>query len=140
MVGIIGHKAAAAWLALGVCLGAAPVAAEGVKISFTHSLANAPFLIAKERGYFAAEGLTPQIIYSNIGRADYGGRGLGNADFGATGLSGGFLNLAGQGAMQRHRRIYLRLPGLPRRRAHVLNRAWDAGFRTSRTCPPIRSR
>ena len=94
------NYAVAVWLALGVCIGAAQGYAETVKISFTHSLANAPFLIAKERGYFAAEGLSPEFIYSDSAGPITMAVVSGDADFGATGLSGGFLNLAGQGAMR----------------------------------------
>lgn len=135
MVGIIWQKAAAAWLALGVWLGAAPVAAEEVKISFTHSLANAPFLIAKERGYFAAEGLTPEFIYSNSAGPITVAVASGDADFGATGLSGGFLNLAGQGAMRIIAGYIYDYPGFHGAALIVSNCAWDAGFRTFKDMP-----
>ncbi len=128
-------RAVAACLALGVCLGAASASAETVKISFTRSLANAPFLIAEARGYFAAEGLTPDFIYSDSAGPVTMAVVSGDADFGATGLSGGFLNLAGQGTMRIIAGYIYEHPGFHGSALIVSNRAWEAGFRTFKDMP-----
>src|SRR3984885_13920991 len=94
------NRAVAAYLALGVWLCAASASAGAGTISLPRSLANAPFLIAEARGYFAAEGLTPDFIYSDSAGPITMAVVSGDADFGDTGLSGGFLNLAGQGTMR----------------------------------------
>jgi NitT/TauT family transport system substrate-binding protein len=125
----------AACLALVLCLSAGRGSAETVKISFTHSLANAPFLIAKERGYFATEGLSPEFIYSDSAGPITMAVVSGGADFGATGLSGGFLNLADYGAMRIIAGYIYDFPGFHGAALIVSNRAWDAGFRTFKDIP-----
>jgi NitT/TauT family transport system substrate-binding protein len=129
------RRTAAYWLALAICLAAAPAGAETVKISFTRSLANAPFLIANERGYFAAEGLTPEFIYADSAGPVTTAVVTGDADFGATGLSGGFLNLAGQGKMRIIAGYIWEHPGFHGSALIVSNHAWDEGFRSFKDMP-----
>ncbi|HXP77934.1 MAG TPA: ABC transporter substrate-binding protein [Stellaceae bacterium] len=128
-------QAVAAWLALSAGIGSAQASAETVKIPFTHSLANVPFLIAQERGYFAAEGLSSEFIYSDSAGPVTMAAISGDADFGAIGLSGGFLNLAGQGAMRIVAGYIYNFPGFHGSALIVSNRAWDAGFRTFKDIP-----
>jgi NitT/TauT family transport system substrate-binding protein len=112
---------------------AAPASAETIKIASTHSTSNAPILIAKERGFFAAEGLDAEIVFIESAGPITTGVVSGDLDFGATGLSGAFYNLAAQlRVVAGH--IY-EAPGFRGTALIASNRAWEAGLKGYRDLP-----
>jgi NitT/TauT family transport system substrate-binding protein len=89
-------------LALGaaLALAGAATAAEKVSIAALRFVSSAPIFIAVEKGYFAAEGLEPEIKFFDAAQPVAVAVASGDADFGVTGLTGGFYNLAGKGALK----------------------------------------
>lgn len=126
------HLYLAAAVAAGVALsGAAPPrarAAETIKISMLKQAGGAPFFIAQDKGYFAAEGLAAEFVYSGSGQAVAVGVASGDIDFGAVGISGGLYNLAGQGALKIIAGAYRDAPGFPVFALLASNRAYAAGL------------
>ena len=92
----------ARWLALVACaLIATGVHAETVKIGvFRGTTASGAIYIAKEKGYFAAEGLDPEVVVFDAGEAVAVATMSGAIDIGAAGVSAAFYNLASQGALR----------------------------------------
>ncbi|MFC3676287.1 ABC transporter substrate-binding protein [Ferrovibrio xuzhouensis] len=95
----------------------------------------APVFIAKERGYFDAEGIDLEIKTFNAAQAVAVAVASGDADFGITAFTGGFFNLAGKGALKviaaqsREEKGYQFV-------AYVASKkAYDAGFRSPKDFP-----
>lgn len=63
-------------------------------------ISTAPIFIAKERGYFDAEGIDLDIKIFNAAQAVAVAVASGDADFGITAFTGGFFNLAGKGVLK----------------------------------------
>ncbi|MEL3890260.1 ABC transporter substrate-binding protein [Ferrovibrio sp. MS7] len=94
----------AALLAAGLAA-AIPAAAQAqskdkASIASLAFVSSAPIFIAKERGYFDAEGIDLEIKIFNAAQAIAVAVAGGDADFGITAFTGGFFNLAGKGALK----------------------------------------
>jgi NitT/TauT family transport system substrate-binding protein len=74
--------------------------AEEIKIGLQKTSGNGPVYIALERGYFAAEGLEPKLLFFDAPVPVVVAVVSGDIDFGATGLSGALYSLAGRGALR----------------------------------------
>jgi NitT/TauT family transport system substrate-binding protein len=120
-----------AGLALGlVCLCAAgsAQAAEPVRIGLLKFSFSGPFFIAVERGYFAAEGLAPELKFFQSGQPVAVALAAGDLDFGASGLTGGFYSLAGQGALRIIAGLNRETPGFHTQGIAASNAAYKAGL------------
>jgi NitT/TauT family transport system substrate-binding protein len=84
---------------LGVAL-ASPARAETIKIGVLKVSACGPVFIAQEKGYFAKEGLTAELVPSDAPILVPQGIISGDFDFGMSAMSAGFFNSAGQGVMR----------------------------------------
>ncbi|MCW5752160.1 MAG: ABC transporter substrate-binding protein [Alphaproteobacteria bacterium] len=73
---------------------------EKVSIAALPFVSSSPIFIAKELGYFDAEGLDLEIKIFNAAQPVAVATASGDTDFGITGLTGGFYNLAGKGALK----------------------------------------
>ena len=71
-------------------------AADHVKVGVVKVAANGPNFIAKDRGYFAAEGIDAEILPFDSAEPITVAIVSGDIDFGATGPGAAFYNLAGQ--------------------------------------------
>ena len=105
-----------------------PAEAEPVKIGAVKIAAVGPIYIAVERGYFAAAGLEPELVYFDAAEPIAVAAASGAIDFGVTGVSAGLYNLAGQGAVkivaaQAHEAKGYQVNGFI-----VSNAAFDAGL------------
>jgi NitT/TauT family transport system substrate-binding protein len=78
----------------------APAQAEAIKIGTLKIAAYSPMFIAQEKGYFAAEGLNPELVYFDSAEPVAVGVASGSLDFGLSGTSGGLYSLCGQGALR----------------------------------------
>ncbi len=90
-------------LALAALLGvglASPARAENIKIGVLKVSACGPVFIAQEKGYFAKEGLTAELVPSDAPILIPQGVLSGDFDFGMSAMSAGFFNSAGQGIMR----------------------------------------
>jgi NitT/TauT family transport system substrate-binding protein len=104
--------------------------AEPIKIGLLRVSASAPLYVAVERGYFAAEGLEPQLVYFESGPPIPAGLVAGDLDFGASALTGGFYNLAGHGALTIIAGLAREMPGFQNQGYLVNKRLYDGGFQT----------
>ena len=95
-----------------VLLPGAAAAAEHIKIGGQKT--TSPLYIAVEKGYFAAEGLDPELVYFEAGQPVAVATVLGDIDFGIAGLTGGTLRARRAGRAQAHRRPDARGARLPR--------------------------
>jgi len=78
----------------------APAAAEEVRIGLQKTSGNGPVYLAAEKGYFAAEGLEPKLLFFDAPVPIVAAVTAGDIEFGATGLSGALYSLAGRGALR----------------------------------------
>jgi NitT/TauT family transport system substrate-binding protein len=76
---------------------APPARAENIKIGVLKVSACGPVFIAQEKGYFAKEGLTAELVPSDAPILIPQGVLSGDFDFGMSAMSAGFFNSAGQG-------------------------------------------
>ena len=120
------------WLLGGLALVAlaGPARAEAIRIATTHASSSAPFLIAQDRGYFAAEGLAAELVYIDAAGPITSAVVSGDVDFGATGLSAGFYNLAGRGVLRIIAGSIYEAAGFRGATVVASNRAWDDGLRS----------
>jgi NitT/TauT family transport system substrate-binding protein len=75
-------------------------AAEEISIGLQKTSGNGPVYLALEKGYFAAEGLEPKLLFFDAPVPVVVAVVSGDLDFGATGLSGALYSLAGKGALR----------------------------------------
>ena len=93
----------AAWTALAfACLLVLPAAAKAqpIKIGTLRVAAFAPLFIAQDKGYFAAEGVPADLTFFEAAQPVAVATVSGGVDFGVAAMTGGFYNLAGQGALK----------------------------------------
>ncbi|HLI21244.1 MAG TPA: ABC transporter substrate-binding protein [Stellaceae bacterium] len=89
-----------AMAALAVAALARPAAAETVKIGVLKVSACGPVFIAQEKGYFAKEGLSAELVPFDAPLMVPQGVLSGDLDFGMSANSAAFFNTAGNGAMR----------------------------------------
>jgi len=119
-----------ALLLLSALLARAASAAEPIKIGILRVSGSGAVFLAKEKGYFAAEGLDARLVYFDAGQPVAVGVVSGGLDFGAAGVSSALYTLGGEGALKI-------IAGLvyDTRSAHgsgvlVSNQAYAAGLKT----------
>jgi len=103
-------------------------AAEHIKIGLLRVPASGPLYVAVDKGYFAAEGLDPELVYFESGPPVPTGVVSGDLDFGAGALIGAFYNLAGQGALRIIGALAREMPGFQGQGYLVNQRLYQAGF------------
>src|SRR5690606_9884771 len=105
-------------------------AKDKVTIAALPFISSAPIFIAKERGYFDAEGIDLDIKVFNAAQAVAVAVASGDADFGITAFTGGFFNLAGKGALKVVAAQSREEPGYNFVAYVASKKAYDAGFRS----------
>lgn len=93
-------------------------------------ISTSPIFIAKERGYFDAEGIDLEIKIFNAAQAVAVAVASGDADFGITAFTGGFFNLAGKGALKVVAAQSREEPGYNFVAYVASKKAYDEGFRS----------
>jgi NitT/TauT family transport system substrate-binding protein len=100
----LAHLGQAAAVAIGICaalaLPGSSQAAEKIKIGTLMTTGTGPIFIAKDKGYFAAEGLDIDIVPFDAGQPVAVAAVSGDIDFGAAGVTSALYTLAGQGALR----------------------------------------
>jgi len=87
----------------GAAMAAIPAVAqtkEKVSVGALAFVSSSPLFIAKERGYFDAEGLDVEIKIFSAAQPIAVAAASGETDFGIGGITAGFYNLAGKGALK----------------------------------------
>jgi NitT/TauT family transport system substrate-binding protein len=94
-----------------------------------------PVFIAKDKGYFAEEGLDPQLVFFAAGPPIAVATVSGNLDFGIGGLSAALFNMAGNSALRIIAGSYREMPTFRNQALLVSNRAYTDGLRTYKDLP-----
>ncbi len=123
-------------IAAALAFGAHDAAAEHIKLGLVRVANSGPTYIAIDKGYFAAEGLDPEIVFFEGGGVPIAVAVVsGDVDIGETATSGSLFSLGGQGA--------IKIVGGETREAKTFhnfalaasNRGWDAGLRSYTDLP-----
>ncbi|HUK58725.1 MAG TPA: ABC transporter substrate-binding protein [Stellaceae bacterium] len=104
-------------------------AAEPIKIGIVKTLAVGPIFVAKEKGFFAAEGLDAELVYIDAAQPIAVAAASGAIDFGITGLSAAFYALAGEGVLRMIAAGNREMPGFKNAGYVASNRAANAGLK-----------
>jgi NitT/TauT family transport system substrate-binding protein len=75
-------------------------AAEPVKVCSVRSMGGGPGFVAKDKGFFAAQGLDADIVMFDSAQPIAVAVASGDCDFGITGMTAAFFNMAGQGLLK----------------------------------------
>ena len=75
-------------------------AATPIKMCAVRSLGSSPSIIAKDKGFFAKQGLNAEIVLFDSAQPIAVAVASGDCDFAATGMTAALFNLAGQGALK----------------------------------------
>jgi len=122
-------------LTLALVLAALPARAEDIKVGIIKSIAGGPLYLARDKGYFAAEGLSTEIVFFDSAQPIAGAATSGDIDVGVTGLTGGLYALASQGALRLVAGQSREVRGFNFNAYVVSNKAWDAGLRSLKDFP-----
>lgn len=117
------------------CVAATAAQAENIKIGILKTTASGPIFIADAKGYFAAEGITAELVYFESGQPISVAVASGDIDFGSVGFTGGFYSLASQGVLKIVSAGVSEVRGRHNQAFVVSNKAWDAGFRSLKDMP-----
>ncbi len=105
-------------------------AAETVKLATTKIASGGPIYIAIEKGYFAAEGLQPELVFFPASLPIAMAVVSGDIDFGSAGLTAALYRLGGQGALKIIAANARDVPSFPQYAFVVSNRAHEAGLKS----------
>ncbi|MCY4486276.1 MAG: ABC transporter substrate-binding protein [Deltaproteobacteria bacterium] len=103
-------------------------AAEKITIGALRFTSHSPTFIAKERGYFKAEGLDVELKFFQAAQPIAVAIASGDIDFGVTALTGGFYSLADKGALKVIGGLYTEAPKHPGMAIMASNKAHAAGL------------
>ena len=109
--------------------------AERIKIGLSKTFTGAPVFIAQERGYFAAEGVPAELVFFDSAEPVAVAVASGALDFGVAPFTGGFYNLAGQGALKVIAGVTQEAPGFHYFAYMASNQAYAAGLTSLRAIP-----
>ncbi|HEX3974004.1 MAG TPA: ABC transporter substrate-binding protein [Stellaceae bacterium] len=106
------------------------VSADEIRIGTIKVAGAGALFIAEERGYFAAEGLTPKFVFFESAQPIAVANVSGDIDYGVTPPGGGFYALAGQGALKIIGGYIMDWPSFQANGAVVSLAAYEKGFRS----------
>jgi NitT/TauT family transport system substrate-binding protein len=86
--------------AAGLPAGSPAWAADPVKVGVLRFVSSGGLFLARERGYFSAEGLDVELVFFEAAQPIAVAVASGDVGFGVTAITGGTLNLAGKGALK----------------------------------------
>ncbi len=108
---------------------------ETIKIGSLKAANVGPAFIAKEKGYFAAEGLDVEFSYFESAQPVAVGVASGSLDFGCTSTSAGMYALAGQGVLKIISGMYSEAPGFHNFGIMASLKASAAGLKSYKDLP-----
>ena len=109
--------------------------AEEIKIGVLKIAGAAPLYIAKEKGYFAADGLAADLVFFGSAEPVAVAVVSGDIDFGAVGATAGFYNLASHGALRIVAGLAREVPGFRTLAFVASNHAYEGGLKSFRDLP-----
>ena len=121
-----------ALLAASSFIAALPFAAraEAIKLGSLTAVNAGPLFIAKEKGYFAAEGLDAELVSFDAAQPVAVAVASGAIDFGVTSTSAGLFSLAGQGPLRIISGLYSEAPGFHNFAIVASDHAYAAGLQS----------
>jgi NitT/TauT family transport system substrate-binding protein len=121
----------------GIALAAIPVSthAETIKLGSLTVANVGPIFIAKEKGYFTAEGLTVELVSFDAAQPVAVAVASGSVDFGVTSTSAGFYSLAGQGPLRIISGLYSEAPGFHNFAVVASAHAYASGLKSYNDLP-----
>jgi NitT/TauT family transport system substrate-binding protein len=116
---------------LALMLGDAGTAhAENIKLGLLKTAGNGGIFVAQDRGYFAAQNLTVELVFFDGALPIAVATVSGDVDLGSTALTGGLYNMASQGAMRVVAAQSADVPTFQNNTVIVSNHAWDSGLKS----------
>ena len=115
-------------LVFAVLIAAGTARAETVKVGILKVGASGPVYIARDRDYFAAEGLTVDLVNFEAGQAVAVATVSGDVDIGVTGLTAGLYNLAVGGQIRVVAGLHREVHGFRMLGYFASKRAYDGGL------------
>lgn len=106
----------------------ATLAGDAVTVAALRFVSSGPIFIAKEKGYFAAEGLDVTLKFFDAAQPVAVAIASGDTDFGATGFTAGLFNIAGKGALKIIGAQFSEVRGYQGSAFLVSNKAFAAGL------------
>lgn len=106
-----------------------------VKIGALRFTSHAPGFIALEKGYFAEEGIDAEFVFFQAAQPIAVAGASGDVDFGIAGVTGGFMNLAEQGAIRLVAGVLHEKKGVDGMMILASNEAHAAGLTTPEGLP-----
>jgi NitT/TauT family transport system substrate-binding protein len=142
-MGLARHASMLRRAGLALCAGAfalggiatAAVAADTVKIGVTKLASNAQIAIARDRGYFTAEGLNPDLVFFDAQQPIAVALASGDLDFGNAAETAALYSLAGQGTLRIIGGGVSEAPTFHYLSLLVSNHAFDAGLKSAKDLP-----
>ena len=113
-------------------LGSPVASAEDIKVGILKVVGSAPIYLGIDKGYFAAEGLTVELVYFDAAGPIAVATVAGGVDIGAISTTGSLFNLGAQGALKIIAGQVREAPGFHALTFIVSNRAYAAGFKSYR--------
>jgi NitT/TauT family transport system substrate-binding protein len=128
---VAGARGAALVVGLAAASYALPaVAAEHIKIGALKSTNVAATYIAIDKGFFAKEGLDPELVTTAAAQPTALAAAAGSIDFGTTSTSAGLFSLAGSGELVIISGFYDEAPGFHNFAVATSIKAYDAGLKS----------
>ena len=112
------------------CMLAFAASAEPIKIGVVKTGVSSVIFIGIDKGYFADAGVPAEVVFFESAQPIAVAAASGAIDFGMTAPSGGFYNLAGQGALRIIAGGVTEVPGFNGAAYLVSAHAWDGGLRS----------
>jgi NitT/TauT family transport system substrate-binding protein len=116
--------------AAAVIILAGPAKAEALKVGFPAAAPVAPIFIAKEKGYYAAQGLDVELVPMDAAGPIAVAVTSGSLDFALAGCTASFFSLAGQGAIKIIAGAVHEVPGFHAAAIVASNKGFDAGVKS----------
>jgi NitT/TauT family transport system substrate-binding protein len=105
-------------------------AATHIKIGALKSTNVGPVYIAIDKGFFAKEGIDPELVITETAQTTAVAAAAGSIDFGATSTSAGLFSLAGSGELKIISGLYDEAPGFHNFAVAASLKAYSAGLKT----------
>jgi NitT/TauT family transport system substrate-binding protein len=128
---MVHHAARAATVVAALVLTAITAhAADHIKIGVLKSTNVGAVYVAVDKGFFAKEGLDPELVYLEAAQPIAVATAAGSVDFGATSTSAGLFSLAGSGEIKIISGLYDEAPGFHNFAVAVSIKAYNGGLKT----------
>jgi NitT/TauT family transport system substrate-binding protein len=114
---------------------AAPASAEAIKVGILKVGSSGPVYLARDMGFFAAEGLETELVNFQSGQSVAVAVVAGEVDIGVTGLTAGLYNMAARGEMRVLAGLHREAPGFRVLGYFASREAYAAGLRSLKDLP-----